>query len=415
MPEFFMSKPFAILICTLVIGVSGLSPAESPGASPVTFVAPEASDGDLFGASIAVESGRILVGAPSTDLERDDVGVAYLFEADEAGAVKAVARLQAGDGELADAFGASVAISGDFILVGAPRVVLSELNEGAAYVFENDGGSWRQAAKLHRDRPGRNDMAGIAVALDGQVAVIGVPGADEAGTDSGAVLVYERGSESWEKAAVLKAELAGERFGSAVAVDGGRILVGASGNVPEKASTGSAYVFESGDAGWRQVARLTPSDGVGGDAFGDAVALDGGRALVGARFADLEGSDEGAAYVFDLSERGWEQAGKLTAPEPSDRDQFGHAVALSGATALVGAPRVDDPERDTGAVWAFEPGEGGWTLRARLSPADAGAYDRFGSAVAADGETVVAGAPQDIPPNADGEVVTGTVTVFPVR
>lgn len=400
------------LPCLLMTSLASIAVAEPPDSTPVTFVATDAVDGDLFGTSVAVDGGRIAVGASSTDLERDDVGVVYLFETDADGGVESVATLKATDGELADAFGTSVALSGDSILVGAPGVVLSELNEGAAYLFERDGEGWSQVARLRRETVGKNDMAGAAVALDGRVAVVGAPGADAAGTDSGVVLVYERGSDGWEKSAALTPESAGERFGSAVAVEDDRILVGASGNVPAKDSAGSAYLFERSQERWRQAARLMPSDGTGGDGFGDAVSLAGSRALVGARFADLDGSDEGAAYVFEQRADGWKEVGKLTAPEPSDRDQFGHAVALGGNMALVGAPRVDDPERDTGAVWTFGPGDEGWTLRNRLMPSTPDTYDEFGSAVAAEKGFVVVGAPKDIPAEAEGEIVTGTATLI---
>ncbi|RFF29927.1 hypothetical protein DZC52_10860 [Wenzhouxiangella sediminis] len=401
-----------VLSCALIVAFGSFLATNACGASPMTFVAPDAADGDLFGTAVAMDADRILVGASSTDLEREDVGAVYLFSTGGDSAVELTATLTPDDGELADAFGASVAISGDSVLVGAPRVMLGELNEGAAYLFEREGGTWRQVAKVQRESPGKNDMAGVAVALDGVLAVVGAPGADFVGEDSGAALVYERGDEGWQKVMELAPESAGERFGSAVAVDGDRILIGASGNVPAKDTSGSAYVFERSGGQWRQVARLTPSDGAGGDGFGDAVALEGSRAVVGARFADLGGSDEGAAYVYEKGDDGWREVARLSAPDPSDRDQFGHAVALVDGLAVVGAPRVDDPERDTGAVWVFAPGEAGWTMRERLAPSAAGAYDRFGSALGAAAGRVVIGAPEDIPEDAEGEVVTGTATLY---
>lgn len=405
-------RSFSVLSGLFLIGLACLSMADSDGEAPVTFVAPGAADGDLFGISVAVDRGRIAVGASSTDLERDDMGVVHLFETAGDGGVESTATLKATDGELADGFGASVALDGDAVIVGAPRVLLSELNEGAAYLFERDGSGWRQVARFRRESVGKNDMAGVAVGLDGNVAVVGAPGADVAGTDSGVVLVYERGREGWTRTATLTPDSASERFGAAVAVEGDRILVGASGNVPAKETTGSAYLFERTPEGWQETARLTPSDGAGGDGFGDAVALAGSRALVGARFADLDGSDEGAAYVFEQLAEGWRQVDTLTAPEPSDRDQFGHAVALVGDVALVGAPRVDDPGRDSGAVWAFVKGEEGWALRNRLTPLEAEDYDNFGTAVSADDHMVIVGAPEDIPSQVEGEVVTGTATLF---
>lgn len=382
--------------------------------SAITFGAADAADGDLFGVSVDIVGATVVVGASSTDVAREDAGAAYVFGATPDGIVER-ARLVASDGELADAFGAAVAVSEDAIVVGAPGVILSELNEGAAYLFERTDDGWREAARVHRDAPGRNDMFGGSVDLDDGVAVVGAPGADVGATDTGVALAYERVGGAWTRTATLTPDdaRAGDRFGAAVAVHGERILVGASGNVPEEDTPGAAYVFERASGGWRQAARLVPTDGVGGDAFGDAVALHGDLAVVGARFADRAGRDDGAAYVFQRSGDGWVARATLAAPEPADRDQFGRAVAIAGEAVLVGAPRVDTPERDAGAVWAFTAQADGWSLAGRRSPEAAGAYDEFGSALAADADRVVVGAPQDIPAGADGEVVTGTATLLP--
>ena len=411
MSRHYRSRP-KTTVWTVLIALA-LAPGAAAAARSTTFVAAEAADGDLFGAAVDTGDGLLAVGAYSTDLERADVGVVHLFEPGSDG-VAQIATLAAADGELGGRFGAAVAISGDVVLVGAPGVILSELNEGAAYLFERADDAWTRVAELRRESPGRNDMAGAAVALDAGVAVVGAPGADAAGTDSGVALVYERRSGSWERVATLvpETETGGARFGSAVAVDGDRILVGASGDVQAAQNPGSAHLFERTGAGWSEVATLTPSDGAGGDAFGDAVALADDRALIGARFADQSGSDEGAAYVFERTTGGWNEIARLTAPQPADRDQFGHAVALAGDAALVGAPRVDDPGRDAGAVWEFVSGANGWGMSRRLSPEAPETYDEFGSAVAAQGSFAVVGAPQDIPADATGETVTGTATLF---
>jgi len=401
--------PLSILLIALGLGAHGSALA----APPTTFTAGAAKDGDLFGVAVDIAGGLVAVGAPSTDRERDDMGVVHLFDVGS-GDPAQLTTLAPADGELGASFGSSVAIGDGVVLVGAPGVVLSQLNEGVAYLFEREANDWVEVARIRRHAPGRNDMAGSAVAVQGSVAVVGAPGADAAGTDSGLALVYERDEDGWVRTASLTPEGAAEgaRFGSAVAVDGDRILVGASGDVPAGEDPGRAFVFERDGDGWRQLAVLTPADGGGGDGFGDAVALDGDRALVGARFADLSGSDEGAAYLFRHQSDGWTEVGRLTAPEPADRDQFGHAVALGNDAALVGAPRVDEPGRDSGAIWAFSPGNGGWDDTRRLSPAAPDAYDEFGSAVAAEGDAAIVGAPQDIPKDATGETVTGTATLF---
>ena len=101
---------------------------------------------------------------------------------------------------------------------------------------------------------------------------------------------------------------------------------------------GSAYVFTRSGTTWTQQAKLTASDGAADDYFGYSVALSGDTALVGAYWDDVGANyDQGSAYVFTRSGTTWTQQAKLTASDGAAGDHFGHSVALSGDTALVGA------------------------------------------------------------------------------
>jgi hypothetical protein len=135
---------------------------------------------------------------------------------------------------------------------------------------------------------------------------------------------------------------AGDHFGASVSLDLNLLAVGAYGEKPGGVSKGAAYVFHMnyGNGWFGQVARLLASDGSAGDQFGVAVAISGDRVVVGADLDDNEhGNNAGAAYLFARDHGGyndWGQVRKFTGE--SDQDHYGRAVAIHGATILLGAP-----------------------------------------------------------------------------
>ncbi len=143
-----------------------------------------------------------------------------------------------------------------------------------------------------------------------------------------------------------------------------------------------------------QQARLTAADGAANDGFGYSVALSGDTALVGAFNKTINGNlYQGAAYVFVRGGTTWTQQARLTAADGAREDHFGYSVALSGDTALVGAPgkRVNENPYQ-GAAYVFVRGGTTWTPQANLTAADGTAYDHFGSSVALSGDTALVGA-----------------------
>lgn len=141
------------------------------------------------------------------------------------------------------------------------------------------------------------------------------------------------------------------------------------------------------------VVKLMADDAQDGDMTGAAAAVSGNRLVAGAYRA---GDGRGAVYIWERDPDGtgpWHQAARLTVPEGQEREWFGYAVAVSGDTVAAGAYGY---QSGTGAVYVFErdPGElNAWDLVKRITASDGGAGDRFGSAVALSGGTLIAGAP----------------------
>jgi prepilin-type N-terminal cleavage/methylation domain-containing protein len=320
------------------------------------------------------------------------------------------AKLLAADGASSDYFGYAVAIDGDTVVVGAYQDGDKGIGSGSAYVFTRTGGTWTQQAKLVPADGAAYDRFGSAVAVDADTIVVGAYGDDDKGTYSGSAYVFTRTGGTWtQQAKLVPADgAASDYFGYAVAVDADTIVVGAYKDDDKGSASGSAYVFTRTGGTWTQQAKLVPADGTAGDYFGFAVAVDADTIVVGAYGDDDKGADSGSAYVFTRTGATWTQQAKLTAPDGTANDYFGHAVAVDAGTIVVGAYGDDDKGDYSGSAYVFTRTGGTWTQQAKLVPADGAAYDDFGTAVAINANTIVVGAHKDDDKGTD----SGSVYVF---
>ena len=257
------------------------------------------------------------------------------------------AQLFAWDGAASDNFGYSVAFSGETALVGAPyHDTTGKVSAGAAYVFTRSGGLWTEQAQLIAGDGAAGDRFGHWVALSGETALVGAPYHDTAGkVSAGAAYVFTRSGGLWtEQAQLIAGDGAAEdKFGYSVALSGETALVGAPNHATKGLeNAGAAYVFTRSGGSWPQQAQKIAGDIATGDQFGFSVALFGETALVGAKFHDTAGKvGAGAAYVFSRSGGSWTEQAQLFGWDGAAGDDFGFSVALSGGTALIGAPRHD--------------------------------------------------------------------------
>lgn len=285
--------------------------------------------GDSFGAGVGLSGNTLIIGAPDEDsasrminnLPDDNTlensGAAYIFDLVDGQWVQ-TAYLKAANSDEFDAFGWSVAISGDIAVVGAPyessssNVVNGEpLNNiffaaGAAYVFRRVDGTWTQEAYLKPSNPGSQDLFGYSVAIDGESVVVGSPEDDSSNTettptaadnllpDSGVLYVFEKLGDKWQQTALLKPSAAHEKygFGNQVSIKNNRITSGAwldrsaspginfkqkNSNAPE---SGAAYLFEKSGSGWVEKYYIKSSNPAPFDRFGFSSILSGDRLVV---------------------------------------------------------------------------------------------------------------------------------------
>ncbi|MEX2541117.1 MAG: FG-GAP repeat protein [Trueperaceae bacterium] len=272
-----------------------------------------------------------------------------------------------------DQFGGSVALTSRYAVVGAIGSQVGGNAPGAAYVFDLSS-SPAQGVRLGESLAEPGSLFGSAVAVDGDTVVVGAPYHSQAGDRAGAVFVFERQGSDWSATARLEPGDARPQayFGESVAVEDGVIAVGAPGP-----GAGSAYVFVRGESGWSEVASLTPREPIVESRFGSAVALAGGRLAVGEWTADQ--GEAGRAHLYawagDSGAGGWTH--QWTAISPVAGDRFGYALALSGETLAVAAPGGSG----TPTVHVYRASAGAWYSHATLQP-PTGANVGFGNAVA---------------------------------
>ncbi len=247
--------------------------------------------------------------------------------------------------------------------------------------------------------PGTTSQFGTSVALDGDRMLIGAEGAAGVASSGGAVYVFERTPTGWfETAKFFPSDgVVGQFFGGSVALHGDRAVVGAVGDYVNGPQSGAAYVFELVGGSWVQVVKLRASDGSTYDRFGWSVHLNGDIALIGAPFTDLESGsleeNHGSAYFFERLPTGWVETQKLQASNASVSAKFGMSVAVQGGRALIGAPVASSPlGAGLGAAYIFELTGNSWTETDLLFDPAATLITLFGVSVALDGNTAVIGA-----------------------
>jgi hypothetical protein len=318
-----------------------------------------AADGaafDVFGSSVAVNGNMALIGAPRDDdpVAGIDAGSAYAFNLLTGVQVR---KLKASDAAASDLFGSAVALSGNRALVGANFADGVVSDSGAAYVFNISTGV--QQTKLQAVDGAPNDLFGASVALSGGFALVGAPVGNGGVANSGSAYLFDAtatgATTDWLVELNASDGAVSDGFGTSVALSGNLAVVGAILGNGAVADSGSAYVFDVTESGIliEEQVELNAVGGLLNDNFGSTVALNGNLALVGAQFANGPVADSGAAYLFDVTSE--TQLRKLTAPDGALNDNFG-ICAMCGDVAVIGAWQADIIlGDDTGAAYVFRP------------------------------------------------------------
>jgi hypothetical protein len=381
-----------------IVLVFGLltAPAVRAQCEQAKLTASDASADDLLGRAVSIDGDLLVVGARTADTSELASGAAYVFRNTQNGWIEEQ-KLAANDPQSFAAFGTSVSISDDIIVVGARRADQAHIDSGAAYVFRHNGTSWIQEAKLVPDTGADLDQFGSSVGIAGNYVVLGAPGHDSEASDAGAAYIFWYNGSMWVQQTKLVASNPGlsDGFGWRVALGGDLAVV----TSPLKQA---AYVFRRQGSSWPQESILTPNEATTADDWIEGVSVDGDMVVLGyirvqpkPTAARVSSVLTGAAYVFHHDGISWSQVAKLTPSTATDFAYFGISVGLSKNRIVVGAEQDDVPGSNRGSAFVFKRSGSIWNEEAKIVASDGMTDDLFGQSTAIDDTFLVVGAPNN--------------------
>lgn len=365
------------------------------------YVPATSSDGtasDVFGCSVAISGDYAIIGARSAENASNIVtGAAYIFKRNGQQWVQHQ-KLLASDGALDDFFGVSVDISGNYAIVGASLDDDNGTNSGSAYIFKLTGTTWSEFDKITASDAADGDVFGSPVAISGLKAVVGASGNDDVGSNSGSAYVFNEGPSAWTEAQKLTASNAATlaRFGTSLDITTDRLIVGAN---PGGVAQGSAYVFFFNGSSWSEQAILNETFGTA-LGYGISVAISSDNAVVGSNLDTL--GSMATAFVYKRSGVTWSFQKKFTGANDSN---FGIRVNLQGQFLLVSATSEasitgcsGSPVSNAGRVYVFKNSNGVWYQHLIISDPLADNGNLFGVGIGVSGNDIVIGS-QTADPN----------------
>lgn len=431
-----INMKYIILICLLISSSFGWTQTYS---EINKIVASDRSEDARFGQAVAIEGNYAVVGAYGSDVSGPNRGQAYIYEY-IAGNWTQTQILTNSDDENYDRFGWSVAINGDYIVIGATGEDddLSGSNSmskaGAAYIFQNQAGTWVQVQKIIANDRSIDDEFGWSVDISDSTLIVGAHQdfEDENNLNpihhAGSVYIFDLdGSGTWSQSQKIVAsgrapdivypngytgEDLSDQFGHTVGISGNYLIVGALNhdwdvtNTSSSWQAGAAYIFERTGGVWTEVQKIRNSDNVAWDRFGSDVAIDTNFIAIGVWAEDESLTDtdymknSGSIYIFTRDAGGtWNENQKITAGTRNTGDHFGWDVKMDGDLLISGAEHDDhdenetNPLNETGSAYLFKKnGVGTYTQIQKIRGSDRDSLDVFGYAVDVSNNNAIAGA-----------------------
>ena len=310
-------------------------------------------------------------------------------------------KITASDGTAVDCFGKSVALSqdGTIAIVGAPGDDDNGSQSGSVYFYRWNGTNWEETKLIASDGAGGNYFGeAVSLSQDGNTAAVGAYWDNDNGSQSGSSYIFQWNGTSWDETKLIASDgAAGDYFGKKISLspDGNTVAVGAYMSDDHGDRSGSVYIYKWNGSTWEET-KFTASDAAADDRFGCSLSLsrDGNTLAVGAFYDDDKGSESGSAYIYKWDGINWEET-KLIASDGGWMNQFGHSISLSydGNTVVVGAYADNDNGSSSGSIYIYGWDGTQWN-ETKIIASDGETFTFFGTAVSLsrDGHTVAVGA-----------------------
>ncbi len=264
---------------------------------------PDDSDpDDGFGYSVSITGEYAIIGALWDEDNGENSGSAYIFKRENTSWYQQI-KILPSDGNIDDYFGKSVSISGNHSIIGASGDDDNGDESGSAYIYYRNGLNWYQQEKITPLDGYSWDLFGYSVSISGDFVIIGSKWADFYENCSGAAYIFNREYEDWIQQTILfdSESNEGDVLGWSTAISGDYAIIGAPGVDDNGEDSGSVYIFERDNQGWNLVVQIIAFDGSTLDCFGKSVSISDTFAIVGAYNDDDNGENSGSAYIYDFS------------------------------------------------------------------------------------------------------------------
>lgn len=351
---------------------------------------------DNFGTDVDIDGDLMVVGAHKKNAGGlPDAGEVYVYRR-VSGQWTLEQNLIADDAAISDQFGTSVSIFGDKIAVGSPNNSEAAFNGGAVYIYKFDNGTWVEEEKILAGDANDSDNFGFSVSLDNDRVLIGCPNNNGGSPNIGGAYVYDFDGNNWiftQKLVSTFSEFGGESLGYDVALEGDVAVLGSPLDDDAGTDSGTGFIYRFNGTNWIFEQKLVASDGGNSHSFSFSVDIDGIKVIVGAYGSG--NSSSGACYIFEYDGTNWIEEHLFYGASPSSDDWLGYDVAINGETFLASAINDDGKASNGGAthVYRWDVVESEWILELTLYPTDGGNGDDYGSSVAIDQFDIVVGSP----------------------
>jgi hypothetical protein len=372
---------------------------------------PPVAEASSYGYAVAVDSMYAVIGAPNDDIGANQLqGSAHVFKKQNGHWIQ-MAQLAPSDPQAAERFGYSVAIKGDYIVVGAPKYTHNPgINNacGAAYIFHRVGNNWVQVMKLRESAPAFGQNFGESVDMNSSTIVVGCPGYFSTGVP-GAVYVYTLTGNTWQLETILHGNVAeGNHLGMSVSISKTNNYIIAGAPRADNAGSGltdcgAVYIFSNFQGNWYQHSKLLQNSPSTQAFFGNKVSFYNNLILV----AD----DKNVCQLFTKPGALWTFSQVYNNPTPNF-NSFGDNVRMHENYMFISATEDQALGMEkAGVVFVYKKNSAGaFVFHRRMTDMNSLGYDYFGTSVSFDGFNLLIGSPGSTYGTAKGKVIFNTVS-----